>query len=47
MKFKMVILITFLLATFTIGAVCAADENVTNELISIENDNVAIDTVNL
>ena len=47
MKFKTVILITLLLAIFTIGAVSAADENATNEEISIENNNAATDTIDL
>ena len=41
MKFKRIILITLLLAIFTISAVSAADENATDEVISIENNNAA------
>ena len=47
MKFKRIILITLLLAIFTLGVVSAADENVTNEVINIENENAAINTINL
>lgn len=47
MKFKRIILITLLLAIFTLGAVSAADENATNEVISIENDNATNDTINM
>ena len=47
MKFKRIILITLLLAIFTLGAVSAADENTTNEVISIENDNATNDTINM
>ena len=47
MKFKRILLITLLLAIFAIGAVRAADENATNEAISIENDNEAIHTIDL
>ena len=47
MKFKRILLITLLLAIFAIGAVSAADENATNEAISIENDNEAIHTIDL
>lgn len=44
MKFKKIILITLLLlAIFTIGAVSAADDNATEEVINIENDDRAID----
>ena len=48
MKLKRIILITLLLlAILTIGAVSAADNNATNEVVKIENDNEAIDTINL
>ena len=47
MKFKRIILITLLLTIFTISAVSAADENATNEVISIENNNAATDTIDL
>ena len=47
MKFKTVILITLLLAIFTISAVSAADENATDEVISIENNNAATYTIDL
>ena len=48
MKLKRIILITLLLlAILTIGAVSAADNNATNEIVKIENDNEAIDTINL
>ena len=47
MKFKRIILITLLLAIFTISAVSAADENATDEVISIENNNAATDTIDL
>lgn len=47
MKFKMIFLITLLLAIFAIGAVSAANENTTNEVISIENDNEAIHPIDL
>ena len=47
MKFKRIILITLLLAIFAIGVVSAADENATNEVISIENDNANTDTISL
>lgn len=48
MKFKKIILIALLLlAIFTISAVSAADENATDEVISIENNNAATDTIDL
>ena len=47
MKFKRIILITLLLVIFTISAVSAADENATNEVISIENNNAVTDTIDL
>lgn len=47
MKFKRTILITLLLAIFTIGAVSAAEDNATDNVINIENDNTAADAINL
>lgn len=47
MKFKRTILITLLLAIFTMGAVSAAEDNATDNVINIENDNTAADAINL
>lgn len=47
MKFKRTIVITLLLAIFTICAVSAADDNATDDVINIKNDNTFVDAINL
>lgn len=48
MKFKRIILIMLLfLVILTIGAVSAADNNATNDVVKIENDNEPIEIIDL